>query len=286
MQCEEGYLPDKAEKCTSCKELKTICTKCSVCKNCQKINCGKHTHVPNLVVATTVCEMCINDSQCSPESKCEFCGTRCEKCNKFDNKEQCYETLPCRDTCGFREVVFSGENTKQDFGKWLFSPSHKDFTVFAHNAKAYDNYFLIEYLIDNSIRPEIIYNGSKIMYMHVKRRLNIRMLDSVNFLPMKLAKLPEAFGFKELKKGFFPHKFNHRANWTYSGPYPAAEFYSPNYMSHEDRAEFLSWHQDKVERGEHFDFKKEILEYCRSDVDILRNACLKFRDIILSLTGK
>lgn len=58
--------------------------------------------------------------------------------------------------------------------------------------------------------------------MHVKRGLNIKMLDSVNFLPMKLAKLPEAFGFKELKKGFFPHKFN--PNWLYSGPYPAAVF--------------------------------------------------------------
>lgn len=93
--------------------------------------------------------------------------------------------------------------------------------------------------------------------MHVKRRLNINVLDSVNFLPMKL---PEAFGFKELKKSFFPHKFKHRANWTYSNPYHAAEFYSPNYNSREERAEFLSWHQDKVERGEHFDFKKEILE--------------------------
>ena len=57
-------------------------------------------------------------------------------------------------------------------------------------------------------------------------------------------------------------------------------------MSREERAEFLSWHQDKVERGEHFDFKKEILKYCRSDVDILRNVCLKFRYIILSFTGK
>ena len=139
-------------------------------QNCQKIYCGKHTHVPNLVVATTVCE---------------FCGTRCEKCNKFDNKEQCFETLPCHDTSGFREVMFSGEYTKQDFGKRLFSPCHKDFTVYAHKAKAYDNYFLIESLIDNSIRPDIIYNRSKIMYMHVKRRLHIKMLDSVNVLPMK-----------------------------------------------------------------------------------------------------
>ena len=99
--------------------------------------------------------------------------------------------------------MFSGENAKHDFCKWLFSPSHKDFTVFVHNAKAYDNYSLLEYLIDNSFWLEIIYNGSEIMYTHVQRGLNIRMLDDVYFLPMKLAKLPEAFGFKELKKGFF-----------------------------------------------------------------------------------
>lgn len=59
-----------------------------------------------------------------------------KKCNKFDNKEKCYEALPCLDTCGFREVVLSGENNKHEFGTWIFSPNQKDFTVFAHNAKA------------------------------------------------------------------------------------------------------------------------------------------------------
>ena len=32
--------------------------------------------------------------------------------------------------------------------------------------------------------------------------------------------------------------------------------------------------------------EKEILEYCRSDVDILRQACNKFRDLLLKATGE
>ena len=43
------------------------------------------------------------------------------------------------------------------------------------------------------------------MYMEVAKGLNIRVLDSLNFLPMKLAALPKAFGLTELRKGYFPY---------------------------------------------------------------------------------
>ena len=67
--------------------------------------------------------------------------------------------------------------------------------------KGYDGYFLLEYLIDQSMRlDKIIYNGSKIMYMTVERNLPIKVIDSLNFLPMKLSALPKAFGLEELKK--------------------------------------------------------------------------------------
>ena len=71
---------------------------------------------------------------------------------------------------------------------------------------------------------------------------------------MKLAKLPEAFCFQELKKGFFPHMFNKKENFSYIGPYPAQEFYSPDYMSSEDKSDFLSWYQEKVDSDEQFKF--------------------------------
>ena len=200
-ECHQGYVSNKTPHCAKCKELGSDCAQCSLCKNCVQSDCGKFTHEPNLVVASTACEVCINDNSVASQSKCDFCGTRCARCNKFNKKEQCYEKPLCN-TCGYREVVFKGEDTKRDFGNWLFSRTHKDFTAIAHNAKGFDSYFILEYLIDNSIRPEIIYSGSKIMYIHVQRGLNIRIVDSLNFLPMKLAKLPDAFGLEALKKGF------------------------------------------------------------------------------------
>ena len=283
-ECHQGYVSNKTPHCAKCKELGSDCAQCSLCKNCVQSDCGKFTHEPNLVVASTACEVCINDNSVASQSKCDFCGTRCARCNKFNKKEQCYEKPLCN-TCGYLEVVFKGEDTKRDFGKWLFSRTHKDFTAIAHNAKGFDSYFILQYLIDNSIRPEIIYSGSKIMYIHVQRGLNIRIVDSLNFLPMKLAKLPDAFGLEALKKGFFPHLFSSNHHFSYTGKYPSPEFYCPDYMSSDERAEFLVWYKDKIDRGEQFDLQKEIVEYCQSDVHILRNACLRFREIILSITG-
>ena len=35
-----------------------------------------------------------------------------------------------------------------------------------------------------------------------------------------------------------------------------------------------------------FDFQEEMKEYCISDVDILQNACCKFRELVKSSTGE
>ena len=136
------------------------------------------------------------------------------------------------------------------------------------------------------MRPsKVIYNGSKIMYMEVARGLNIRVLDSLNFIPMKLAALPKTFGLTELCKGYFPHFFNVRENQDYVGPYPEPKSYGANYMSTGDRAAFLEWHETKTSSGAVFDFRKETEMYCRSDVDILRRACLQFRKLMLEAAG-
>ncbi|XP_062597068.1 uncharacterized protein LOC134258520 [Saccostrea cucullata] len=262
------------------------CGSCDLCTNCEKSWCGRLQHKPNLVVAHKTCPDCINDVDISMHPKCETCGMRCKICGARDKKEKCYLRPPCVDTCGFRETVFRGDDTARMFCDWLFREHHKGYTVLAHNMKGYDGYFVLEYLIENSVIPKVIYAGSKIMYMHVERGLNIRMLDSLNFLPMRLANLPSAFGLTEVKKGFFPHYFNTRANQRYVGPYPAAQFYGCDTMNASDRDSFMDWYREKVETREIFDFSKELLEYCKSDVDILRKACLKFREILMTITGK
>ena len=272
-ECTEGYIPLRNSNCMECQPGRT-CTPCSKCQQCKTSWCGKPTHKPNFVVAHTVCPSCI-DSPVTSKSTCQDCGTRCTRCEDRD--------APCQG-CGLREVIFQGQDTSRTFGKWLFSSQHKYFKTVCHNMKGYDGYFLLEYLIDQSMRPDkIIYNGSKIMYMTVEKDLHIKVIDSLNFLPMKLSKLPEVFGLKELKKGWFPHFFNTQENQRYIGSYPDPKYYGCDLMGNEEREKCLAWLESKENCV--FDFKKEMLNYCRSDVDILRQACLKFRDLLMSATG-
>ena len=233
-------------------------------------------HVPNLVVAHISCKHCLE----SDEPVCSHCGKRCPICDAVKDNE--YVNPPC-DGCGQREVVFKGTRTQQEFGEWLFADEHVGMTWLAHNMKGFDGYYLLDYLITNGIKHKVIFNGSKIMSINIQSGLNIRVIDSLLFLPMKLAKLPKTFGLPTLKKGDFPHKFNKPCNWDYVGPYPEQHYYGVDYMSTEDRDDFLQWH--KEQDGKVFDFQKEILSYCQSDVQILRQACLHFRDLMLSVTG-
>lgn len=122
------------------------------------------------------------------------------KCNKRD-KDGMYVNEPC-DTCGNREVIFSGVDTTTKFGSWLFNDEHRETTVFAHNMKAYDGVFLLDNLLQNGLRPaKIIYNGTKIMYMEIQRGLNIRVLDSLNFLPMEIKQIARGIRISRAKKG-------------------------------------------------------------------------------------
>lgn len=116
--CKEGYVPDETSKC----------------QRCFKSWCGQPRHVPNFVVAQKVCESCIND-QLTPNSICGDCGTRCKVCDAWDKENKHFVRQPCVDTCGFREVIFQGDNTLEEFGNWLFCAQHKDTTVLAHNMK-------------------------------------------------------------------------------------------------------------------------------------------------------
>ena len=244
---------------------------------------GKHR--PNFVVAHSICNECENNPV-TAEATCKNCGSRCIICDKFNEQEKEFERYPC-EGCGKRQVIFKGSNTQQDFCKWLISKQHKDFTVIAHNARGYDSYFIYDYLIENSHTPHpVIFSGSKIMCMSVPTGgLNIRFLDSLNFLPMPLAQLPKSFGLEELKKGFFPHFFNTPDNQeVVLLNLPDIKYYDPDSMSKDRRNEFLDWY--KIHKSDQFDFQKEMQEYCISDVDILLQACWKFRQLLKSQTGE
>ena len=181
------------------------------------------------------------------------------------------------------EKVFSGPNTKDEFCEWMFQQENANTTFVAHNFQAYDGYFILQYLYKNGITPEIITRCAKILSLTVSE-MNIKFIDSLCFIPMKLAAFPKTFGLTELQKGYFPHFFNRAENQDYVGPLPHANFYDPDGMSTDDHEKFYTWYNDLFERQYEFDFQAEILRYCQSDVDILRRCCLEFRELSHEVT--
>ena len=120
------------------------------------------------------------------------------------------------------------------------------------------------------------------MFMEIPK-LAIRFIDSLNFLQMPLKSFPKTFGVNQLKKGYFPHYFNKECNRNYVGAIPSKKIYSYNQMKPGERTKFLKWCDDRVSENYVFDFQKEIIEYCRYDVDILRIGMMKLREDFIQL---
>jgi hypothetical protein len=163
-------------------------------------------HVPNLIVAHKVCVDCLD--------KTEMCKENCEK------------------------ICVDNNNT---FCTWLFNAP--DFIAIAHNAKGYDSVFINDWINENvnntdSI-PQFIRIGSKILSIVFR---NVKIIDSLSFLPMALDNFAKTFNLVEMQKGFFPHLFNTRSNQNYIGPYPPASDYQPKFMSTKKKTQFQEWY--------------------------------------------
>ena len=258
------------------------------------------------------CEKCGKAMDVRQIKNGHICGKKCRTCglilNKEDTDHKCYiqqleqEEESCYNHLLFfdfestqehgihhpnlcvvhdeeREVaLFQGEDTVKKFCEWLLTPEHKDCIVVAHNFQGYDGYFITKFLIDNAIHYDIIYRGVKSLSMTIPM-FNIKFIDSINFIPMSLAKFPKTFGQDELCKGYFPHMFNKEENQNYIRPIPCQNDYGVNFMKSEERDAFMAWHDEQVQNNYLYDFRKEIIKYCRSDVDIMRKCCLLYREM-------
>ena len=93
-----------------------------------------------------------------------------------------------------------------------------------HNFQGYDGYFILQYLHKNGLVPEVIMRGAKILKLNVPV-LNIKFVDSLCFIPMRLANFPKTFGLSELAKGYFPHHVNIETNQNYTLPTHYSHFH-------------------------------------------------------------
>ena len=282
-------------------------TMCETVRKCP--TCKKSMHITRLKN-----HMCIDNNNTCPTCKVKYnpddpnhkCYMQQEKVKEEPSySELLFFDFECTQEHGIHEVnlcvvydeegeakVFRGKNTVKDFCKWLFTPEHDQSIVMAHNFQGYDSYFILKHLDQEAIPYEVIYNGAKCMTLTTKRKgkkrkqfaVEIKFIDSLNFIPMPLARFPKTFGQDELCKGYFPHYFNKDENQEYIGPIPCQEDYGANGMKPEAREKFLTWHQEQVENNYVFDFQKEILKYCRSDVDILAECCKLYREMFMRIT--
>jgi hypothetical protein len=178
-----------------------------------------------------------------------------------------------------------GSDITQEVGDFLFSKDFCDSTIIAHNMRGYDGFFLMKYLIQNNLKPRsLIMNGTKLITFLVPH-YQIRIVDSLNFLPMKLSEMPKAFDLDiTMKKGFFPHFFTSVEKFNYIGNYPPKEDFGYAFMSLKDQEEFDSWYSEKITENAIFDFNTEMIEYCKQDVEILFQGFEKFRDMVKELS--
>ena len=204
-------------------------------------------HIANLVVAEKACIKCINNKKCISD---------CDR-YKFHNN--------------------------QDFCNWLFTPTNETFTAIAHNFQGFDGLFIMKHIKETHLPidplPNLLMNGTKILSLTYKK---VRMIDSFSFIPMALENFTKTFGIKELKKGFWCHAFNKPENFGYVGSIPDKSYYTPHFFSEKKKKEFDIWYEcqkDKV-----FDFDLELENYCISDVQLLREGTLNFRQNIINLT--
>lgn len=78
------------------------------------------------------------------------------------------------------------------------------------------------------------------MLLEIKQ-LNLKIIDSINFVSGRLSNFPKTFGLSELKKGYFPHYFNTPENQKYIGKIPDKAYYNYDTMNSKKRDEFLKW---------------------------------------------
>lgn len=195
-------------------------------------------HIVNLVMAQRICKSCIDK-----DKKCEFCD---------------------------QKLIYTNIS---DFVDFMLSDSCNGYIFIAHNAKGYDNHFVINEFqkrkIPTDTEVRVIAIGTKLIGVYYR---GIILKDSSTFIPMRLEDFPKAFNLKELKKGYFPHKFNHPDHFNHVGRWPDKEDYGYDFFSTEKRGAFLKWYKEQENKV--FNFKQELEDYCWSDVCLLTQGCL------------
>jgi len=186
-------------------------------------------------------------------------------------------------------------DTIDEFCHFVFDPENNelfsDSLFLAHNGGGYDNHFVNQFLLKNGKKPYLLpTNGSSPTRLICLEFMGRKFIDSLNFIAQPLSTFGKAFGL-DITKGYFPYEFNTIQNQGYRGPIPDKSFFgieNSKCGSIQDYAkikrEFDEWYDEEEAKQEEWDLRERLFYYCRLDVDVLRQGCLKFREMCLNLT--
>ena len=277
-----------------------VCQTRRKCKECQKYLIGRQ-EIAKHKCGIAECRCCKEDVPI-PTHKCYLQVASVKKKKKDTDEDNDVppkliffdiESTQCGDHHEANLVVACDETTKetQDMFVWYGEDCISDFISFleyindegdqpliviAHNFQGYDGYFIIDAMRQRGYGFEQIRNGGKILQLSFAND-NIKFIDSLSFFQMPLRNFPKTFGITELAKGFFPHLFNTPQNQEYVGPLPPKEDYLPETMPVEEFDKFQTWYEEQKNKQTIFNFKQELVTYCKSDVRLLQEGCLNFK---------
>ena len=183
-----------------------------------------------------------------------------------------------------QDYKFEWEGCIQSFLAWLYELA-KDVKIIAvaHNSQGFDSYLIIDALYQQAVTFDQVVVGAKIMHLKIHGQ-DIEFKDCYCFIQQPLSAFPNSFGIEEEKKGFFPHFFNVPDHQQYVGPIPAKDYYDPDSMKPARKSEFDQWYDEKKNNPDYvFDFQKELIAYCQSDVKSLQKGrqvfCQEFEEV-------
>ncbi len=180
--------------------------------------------------------------------------------------------------------IFEKKEALDLFCKWLLQPKHANAVALAHNGGAFDFHFIWRWCVTNGIKCDTVYRGAKMVTMKIPIQSDrgkmafVYLKDSMLFVPGPLAKYPKTFGFPDIRKTFFPYKFNKEENWNYIGDLPSDEYFEVSRMDANTLSEFEKWKVEKKKQP--WNFWQEYVEYCQQDVEILQKAALAMNNLM------
>lgn len=181
-----------------------------------------------------------------------------------------------------QEFVYFGADALERFIMFMMNHNHGKNICVAHNGSGYDTRLVFEEA--TKLNPEFkivpTARGCKFMQIQVGQTI---FRDSMLHLKGSLANLASDFfgGDGGLKKGHFPHLFNSVENYDYEGPLPAREHFDLSFVlrNKDQLNEFNEWYLERMKTP--WNFKDELVSYCKNDVLILANLMKAYHDILV-----